>query len=84
MPKPYRSSGAKPVRTAPAPKPIRVLLSDRHALVRAGIRALLERIEEVEVMAEAAHTQQTLALIEEFEPNIVLLDIPVPGLSGLE
>ena len=83
MPKPYRSSGAKPVKTAPAPKPTRVLLSDQHALVRAGIRALLERMEGVEV-AEAADGQQTLALIKEFEPDIVLLDVPLPGLSGLE
>lgn len=83
MPKPYRSSGAKPVKSAPARKTIRVLLSDQHALVRAGIRALLERIEEVEV-AEAAQSQQTLALIKEFNPNVVLLDVPLPGLSGLD
>ena len=83
MPKPYRSSGAKPVKTASS-EAYKSLLSDRHTLVRAGIRALFNRIEEVEVIAEAAHTQQTLALIEEFEPNIVLLNIPVPGLSGLK
>jgi len=53
------------------------------ALVRAGIRALLERIEKVEV-AEAADSQQTLASISEFNPDIVLLDVPVPGLSGLD
>jgi len=83
MPKPYPSSGAKAVKADPEPKSIRVLLSDQHALVRAGIRALLERIEEVEV-AEAADSQQTLALIKEFHPDIVLLDVPMPGLSGLE
>jgi DNA-binding NarL/FixJ family response regulator len=83
MPKTYRSSGAKPVESAPATKPTRILLSDQQALVRAGIRALLERIESVEV-AEAADRHQTLALIREFNPDIVLLDVPVPGLSGLE
>lgn len=83
MPKPYPSSGAKAVKADPAAKPIRVLLSGRHALVRAGIRALLERIEEIEV-AEAADRQQTLASVSEFNPDIVLLDIPTPGLSELE
>lgn len=83
MPKPYPSSGAKTAKAGQAPKPIRVLLSDQHALVRAGIRALLERIEEVQV-AEAAHSQQTLASIKEFNPDIVLLDVPTAGLGGLE
>ena len=83
MPKSYPSSGARRVKAGQAPKPIRVLVSDQHTLVRAGIRALLERIEAVQV-AEAAHSQQTLALIKEFKPDIVLLDVPVPGLSGLE
>ncbi len=83
MPKPYPSSGAKRVKADQAPKPIRVLVSDQHALVRAGIRALLERIEAVEV-AEAAHSQQTLTSIKEFNPDIVLLDVPTAGLSGLE
>ncbi len=83
MPKPYPSSGAKSVKADSAPRPIRVLLSDQHALVRAGIRALLERIEEVEV-AEAADSQQIFASIREFNPDIVLLDVPTPGLSGLE
>ena len=52
--------------------------------MRAGIRALLERIGEVDVIAEAAHSQQTLALTKEFHPDIVLLDVPTPGQSGLE
>jgi len=83
MPKPYPSSGSKPVKADPAPRSIRVLLSEHRALVRAGIRALLERIEEVEV-AEAANSEQTLELIKDFQPQIVLLDVPMPGLSGLD
>ena len=83
MPKSYPSSGAKRIKTGQAPKPIRVLVSDQHTLVRAGIRALLERIEAVEV-AEAAHSQETLTSIKEFNPDIVLLDVPTAGLSGLE
>jgi DNA-binding NarL/FixJ family response regulator len=65
-------------------KPIRVLLIDDHALVRAGIRALLSRHEGVEVVGEAAGGRDALRLIEELQPDIVLLDIAMPGLSGLE
>ncbi len=84
MPKPYRSSGTKRVKAKPTPKSVLVLLSDQQALVRAGIRALLERIKEVEVIAEASDSPQTLALIGEFKPDIVLLDVPTPGPRGLE
>lgn len=83
MLKPDPSSGAKPVKANQAAKPIRVLLSEQHALVRAGIRALLERMEQLEV-AEAANSEQTLASIEEFRPDIVLLDVPRAGFGGLE
>ena len=65
-------------------KPIRVLLADDHALVRAGIRALLSTIEGVEVSAEAGDGTEALQLIEELQPDIVLLDVTMPGLSGLE
>ncbi len=63
---------------------IRVVLADDHALVRAGIRALLERIENVEVLAEAGTGTETLELIRDLHPDVVLLDIAMPGLSGLE
>jgi DNA-binding NarL/FixJ family response regulator len=65
-------------------KPIRVLLIDDHALVRAGIRALIGQLEEVEVAGEAAGGHEALRLIEELQPDIVLLDITAPGISGLE
>jgi len=63
---------------------VRVLLADDHALVRAGIRALLNTIEGVDVIAEAGDGHQALQLIKELVPDIVLLDITMPGLSGLE
>jgi DNA-binding NarL/FixJ family response regulator len=65
-------------------KPIRVLLADDHALVRGGIRALSSTIEGVEVIAEAGDGHEALRLIEELKPDIVLLDVTMPGLSGLE
>jgi DNA-binding NarL/FixJ family response regulator len=65
-------------------KNIQVVLADDHALVRAGIRALLERIDKVEVVGEAGDGQQALKLIEQLEPDVVLLDLTMPGLSGFE
>lgn len=65
-------------------KQIRVLVADDHALVRAGIRALLERIDRVNVVGEAGDGLQALQLIKELEPDVVLLDLTMPGLSGFE
>jgi len=59
-------------------------LADDHALVRAGIRALSNTIEGVEVIAEAGDGREALRLISELQPDVVLLDITMPGLSGLE
>jgi DNA-binding NarL/FixJ family response regulator len=67
-----------------SPNPIRVVLADDHALVRAGIRALLERIRGVEVLAEAGDGQEALRLIKELHPDIILLDIAMPVLNGLD
>jgi DNA-binding NarL/FixJ family response regulator len=64
--------------------PIRILLADDHALVRAGIRALAERIEGVEVVAEAGNGAEALKLIKELKPDLVLLDISMPETSGFE
>lgn len=64
--------------------PIRVLLADDHALVRAGISALLERIEEVKVVAEADDGSRALQLIEQLKPDVVLLDLTMPGQGGFE
>jgi DNA-binding NarL/FixJ family response regulator len=64
--------------------PIRVLLADDHTLVRAGIRGLLQGLERVEVVGEAGDGQEALRLAETLRPDIVLLDIGIPGLNGLE
>jgi DNA-binding NarL/FixJ family response regulator len=63
---------------------IRILLADDHTLVRAGFRALISRMSEVEIVAEASDGEQALRLIEEHRPDIVLLDIAMPKLNGLE
>jgi len=63
---------------------IRALLADDHTLVRAGIRSLLETIEGVEVVAEADDGRTALELLLKHRPDVALLDISMPGLSGLE
>ena len=61
----------------------RVLLVDDHALVRAGIRALIGMLEDVEVVGEAGNGGEALALIEQLSPDLVLLDITMRGMNGL-
>lgn len=65
-------------------KPIRILIVDDHALVRAGIRALIEKLPEVQVVAEANNGRDALQLVKVHQPDIVLMDIAMPGLNGLE
>jgi DNA-binding NarL/FixJ family response regulator len=63
---------------------VRVILADDHALVRAGIRALLEKLPGIEVVGEAANGRETLELIKKSAPNLILLDISMTELGGLE
>lgn len=65
-------------------KPIRVLLVDDHALVRAGFRSLFENITGVEIVAEAKDGREALLMIQEKTPDIVLMDIAMPKLNGLD
>ena len=65
-------------------KPIRVLITDDHTLVRAGIRSLLENMEGIEVIAEAGDGREALRLVRAHRPDVVLMDIAMPGLNGLE
>jgi DNA-binding NarL/FixJ family response regulator len=63
---------------------IRVLIADDHTLVRAGIRALLQGLEGVEVVAEAGDGREALTLVETHRPDVLLTDIAMPHLNGLE
>ena len=65
-------------------KPTRVLLVDDHALVRAGIRALIDMLDGVEVVAEAGNGREALQQVEKFAPDLVLLDLTMPEMSGFE
>jgi DNA-binding NarL/FixJ family response regulator len=64
--------------------PIRVLIADDHALVRAGIRALVEKIEGVVVVAEAGKGGEAMELVRELRPDLMLLDITMPDGGGFE
>lgn len=63
---------------------IRTLIADDHALVRAGIRALVEKIKGVTVIAEAGKGNEAVELINELKPDLVLLDITMPDGSGFD
>jgi DNA-binding NarL/FixJ family response regulator len=63
---------------------IRVILADDHTLVRAGLRSLLESVPGVEVVGEAADGNEAIRLVEALRPEVVLLDVGMPGLNGLE
>jgi DNA-binding NarL/FixJ family response regulator len=65
-------------------RPIRILVADDHTLVRAGLRALLEKLPEVQVVAEASNGRDALQLVKAHQPDVVLMDIAMPGLNGLE
>lgn len=64
--------------------PIRVLLADNHTLVRAGLRALLHSLDGIEVVAEANDGREALRLIEIHRPDVVLMDVAMPEMNGLE
>jgi len=64
-------------------KKLRVILADDHALVRAGIRVLIENIPNVEVIGEAGNGNEALALMERTSPDIALVDMAMPELNGL-
>ncbi len=63
---------------------IRVALADDHALMRAGIRALLEKLPGIEVVGEANNGREALELIKKKGPNVILLDVSMTELGGLE
>ncbi len=63
---------------------MRVLLADDHAIVRQGLRSLLESKAQVEVIAEASDGREAVIMAKEMRPDVVIMDIAMPGLNGLE
>jgi DNA-binding NarL/FixJ family response regulator len=65
-------------------KVIQILIADDHSVVRAGLRALLERQGNFRVVAEASTGEEAIAKAQEFQPDVAVLDIRMPGVSGIE
>lgn len=65
-------------------RPIRVVLADDHHLVRQGMDALLEKAEDIKVVGQAAFGEEALDLVERLKPAVLVLDIAMPGLDGLQ
>ncbi len=68
----------------PTTKPIRLLLADDHALVRDGIRARLMKVPEFEIVGEATNGKEALDLAKELRPDVLLMDVSMPLMNGLE
>src|SRR5215472_7445490 len=64
--------------------PIRVLIADDHPLFRDGLRALLESVEDMQVTGEAATGEEALSEALALQPDVILMDIKMPGLNGIE
>ena len=82
-------AGASSQATAPpeitgetGPHSIRVLISDDHPLVREGLRRLLDLENDLEIVGEAGDGESTVALVEKLDPDVVLLDLRMPGMDG--
>jgi DNA-binding NarL/FixJ family response regulator len=65
-------------------QPIRIVLADDHAVVRKGIREFLEEEGDIDVVAEAGDGHQAIALVAEYQPDVAVLDIQMPGTGGIE
>jgi DNA-binding NarL/FixJ family response regulator len=65
-------------------KTIRILLADDHLVVRSGLRSLLERVPGFTVVAQAADGNEAIALVGKHRPDVALMDIAMPGMSGVE
>ena len=63
---------------------IRVFLADDHKIIREGLRTLLEKQPDIEVVGEAENGRKTVQLVQELLPNVVIMDIAMPDLNGIE
>jgi len=63
---------------------VKILLADDHAIVRQGLHSLLEKEPDIEVVGEAEDGRKAMQLVRELEPDIVIMDITMPNLNGID
>ena len=63
---------------------MRIILADDHKIIRDGLRSLLEQEEDIEVVAQAKTGHETIELVAKFVPNVVIMDIAMPDMNGIE
>jgi DNA-binding NarL/FixJ family response regulator len=64
--------------------PLHILIADDHPLVRSGLRALLAAAEDIEVVGEAATGEVAMMLAESLQPDVIVMDLRMPGINGIE
>ncbi len=64
--------------------PLRILIADDHPLVRSGLRALLAAAEDMEVVGEAATGEEAVTLAQTLQPDVMVMDLRMPGINGIE
>jgi NarL family two-component system response regulator LiaR len=64
--------------------PIRIVIADDHTIVRKGIRAVLRNLPDIEVVGEASNGWEAIAKVGELQPDVVLMDLVMPGMDGIE
>jgi len=65
-------------------QPIRVLIVDDHTMVREGMKILLDQFEDIHVVGDAANGLQAIELVERLDPDVILMDLTMPGMDGIE
>jgi DNA-binding NarL/FixJ family response regulator len=78
------AGGAGVTEAAPRPGPLRVVIADDQSLVRVGFRLILETEDGIEVVGEAADGEEAIREVRRLRPDVVLMDVRMPGLDGLE
>ena len=64
--------------------PIRVLLADDHLIVRNGLRMIIETAADIECVGEACNGQEAISMAQEYQPDVILMDLQMPEVSGIE
>jgi CheY-like chemotaxis protein/anti-sigma regulatory factor (Ser/Thr protein kinase) len=79
-----RASGTPPPAVLQKQAKVRLLLVDDHAMVREGLRSVLESYDDVEIVGEASNGEDALSLVERLRPALVVMDINMPKMNGIE